>query len=327
MIDRIKHQPWLAYLIFIDTVMMVLVIFFNIMAMGPGTDIGMFKNSTREVNEAYTLDISLPPWTNLVISILVFVWNGFLILYALSTLWRRNFGLYVYVSISDVLTPSFYLFFLISMAMNIGWVFSWCYEVIPLAFVFNVVQEMLLCITLLIVHRRLSINLARMTQSQMTEVWFIRVFVNNGIAMWTQWVFILTLINLAHVVTYSGNGDQEIASTVSLCLFALDCIGWFIAENTVLDKYVRYTTTQYVVDIIAMAGIFSQNTNLNSRNSILSLVVLVMCSIMLLLHVLISIRRHILSERHQSEFQSLSKDAKIADKTLSTSDVEQLSHP
>ncbi|XP_070544013.1 uncharacterized protein [Ptychodera flava] len=294
LIKDIKHQPWLAYLIILDGCTLMLVIFFNVMALGPGVHIGMFKNTTREISEEYSLDITLPGWTD-VLLLLVFIWNGTFIIYSTSNICRRGFGLFIYIALSDVLTPFFYTTFLFAMLTNIGWVFAWCYHILPLAFVFNVAQTTLLCVALLAVHRCLHTHVTRMSGSQIHDVWLIRILVHNGIAIWTQWIFVNMLINLAQVMTYSGSVHQDIASTVSLTLFTMDTIGWFLAENSVLEKYVRFTASNYIINITATAAIVAKNCdmgNFSSRNSIFALAVSIMCALMVVCKLVLALWRH-----------------------------------
>ena len=67
----------------------------------------------------------------------------------------------------------------------------------------------------------------------------LRRFVLNGVAIYTTWTTIASLINLATALTYSGGVDQRQACLASLSLLVIIHCTWFILENFVFDKYVR----------------------------------------------------------------------------------------
>ncbi|KAG5286839.1 hypothetical protein AALO_G00019340 [Alosa alosa] len=77
--------------------------------------------------------------------------------------------------------------------------------------------------------------------------------VQNGIAVYTTWTTIATLINLTIVLDVSGVSKTD-AATVSLCLLLIEVLGWFIVENFVIDRHVRYILTIYPVVMMALVG-------------------------------------------------------------------------
>ena len=64
-------------------------------------------------------------------------------------------------------------------------------------------------------------------------------FCLNGLAIYTTWTTIASLINLATALTYSGGVDQRAACLTSLSLLVIIHCTWFILENFVFDRYVR----------------------------------------------------------------------------------------
>ncbi len=83
------------------------------------------------------------------------------------------------------------------------------------------------------------------TKLAKTEIRIQRVLIHNGIAIYATWTTIASLLNLNIAFQYIGRYDAEITSLVCLSLLLTIIIVWFILENTVLDKYVRYMISQY----------------------------------------------------------------------------------
>jgi len=81
------------------------------------------------------------------------------------------------------------------------------------------------------------------------------VLIQNGTAIYATWTTIASLINLNIAFQYAGHYDPEVTSLVCCSILIAIIIGWFILENTILDKYVRYIITQYPVVIFASGGI------------------------------------------------------------------------
>ena len=83
------------------------------------------------------------------------------------------------------------------------------------------------------------------TKLTKTEIRIQRVLIHNGIAIYATWTTIASLLNLNIAFQYIGRYDAEITSLVCVSILLTIIIVWFILENTVLDKYVRYMVSQY----------------------------------------------------------------------------------
>merc|ERR1712045_86689 len=83
-------------------------------------------------------------------------------------------------------------------------------------------------------------------------------FVLNGLAVYTTWTVIASLLNLAVALVYAGGVDQREAALSSLSLLVIIHCTWFVLENFLLDYHVRYILTQYLVVIWAANGIRSE---------------------------------------------------------------------
>ncbi|MEQ2168858.1 hypothetical protein GOODEAATRI_019012 [Goodea atripinnis] len=77
--------------------------------------------------------------------------------------------------------------------------------------------------------------------------------VQNGLAVYTTWSSIASLLNLS-VVLHLWGVDKSTAATASLCILFAELLGWFILESWVLDRWVRNILTVYPVVIVALTG-------------------------------------------------------------------------
>jgi Na+(H+)/acetate symporter ActP len=61
----------------------------------------------------------------------------------------------------------------------------------------------------------------------------------NGLAMYTTWTVIASLINLTTALVYAGGLDQTACCIASLTLLVVFHVTWFCLENFVWDRYAR----------------------------------------------------------------------------------------
>lgn len=133
------------------------------------------------------------------------------------------------------------------------------------------------------------------------DIWLIRFFIQNGIAFYAAWVTVATLLNLGCVLTYKDGSDvsdiyleQDVSSTIVLAIASVEIVLWFTLDLTVFDKYTRYTFSPYITLTVAFAGVVQKNYDLDNayRNSVFSLVLLIVAAICLLVKVTVLIYRH-----------------------------------
>ncbi|XP_069112307.1 uncharacterized protein [Argopecten irradians] len=126
------------------------------------------------------------------------------------------------------------------------------------------------------------------------EAWFIRFFLQNGIAFYATWVTVATHLNVAMVMHYTGGVANDISCTTALGILLFVTILWFLTETILLDAFTRYLFSPYIVLIVALSGSLAKNYDLELRyrNSILSIIILGMAILFLLLKVIILLVRH-----------------------------------
>ena len=79
----------------------------------------------------------------------------------------------------------------------------------------------------------------------------------DGWGVYTTWSLIASLINLTTALVYAAELDMTACCLAALSLLVIFHATWFVLENTVFDKYVRWNLTPYMVVIWASYGIRS----------------------------------------------------------------------
>ena len=152
-----------------------------------------------------------------------------------------------------------------------------------------------LYICLFITHRNLYNSIQTLKEQERSkDIWLERFLLHNGLIFFTTWITIATLLNFGIVLHYEWGVELYLASTIPLACLSFIILCWFILETFVLDKYVRYTFSQYIVLVVALAGSLVKNFNLdtNYRNSIFLVVLLPVAALFALVKVVVMIYRH-----------------------------------
>lgn len=126
-----------------------------------------------------------------------------------------------------------------------------------------------------------------------SEIWLVRILVQNGLATYAAWVTVATIINLDVFMNYNAGVSERISSTVSLSFLLVAIVCWFFLDNFVFDKYVRYTVTPYIVIAFALVGIIVQNWDINKSNSALTAFILATCCLAAICKIIFMLLRHI----------------------------------
>jgi hypothetical protein len=114
------------------------------------------------------------------------------------------------------------------------------------------------------------------TDEHRRDIWIVRLLVQNGLAMFAVWGTVASMFNFAVVLTYRTGARQDVSSTVSLSIFAVEIVAWWTFENFVFEQQMRYLATPYVVLLTSISGILWKNHRLNTSNEILVLVLLLL---------------------------------------------------
>ena len=246
----------------------------------------LFGNATTgEVSSKFYLEITPAGWAFSIWG-LIYIWQAAWIIYSLTLLCRKD--------APNVISPVLLVIYSLASAVNASWVVVWSHEWIQICAFLLFSISFFLYATL--AKSYATVNLATKGVNK-TDFIVTQVLVHNGIALYATWCTIASLLNLAMAITYYHGVHQDVASTISLVILALEVIVWFTLENTILDKYVRYTLSIYPVVIWALSASINKNWDAAKRNSIISVVLLAVAVTLFVVRIVIVVWRETKKKR------------------------------
>ncbi|XP_075994137.1 uncharacterized protein LOC142988768 [Genypterus blacodes] len=255
--------------------------------------LGPYSTTTANVSAEFDTQITPSGWTFNIWSV-IYVWLTAMVVYILSLLCRKNGYGYVYCSPS-VLPYGFFICWCINLCFNIGWLLVWDRGLMIPALVFLILVICTNYAMIAFTCHGLHIYGPWLEKYHKAELWLIRVLVQNGVTIYATWTTIATLINLTIVLTYNANMSPTDAATIAYSVLSVVLLVWFMLENSVLDKHVRYILTVYPVVIWALTGNLDKNFDAESpsRNGIFIVALLAVASLLFVARIFLVIWRHI----------------------------------
>ena len=262
----------------------ILLLLFNYFASRPNE--GPFRHvygnaTTGGASNKFYIEITPAGWAFSIWG-LIYAWQAAWIIYSLTFLCRK--------STPELISPVLLVVYAFASFANIGCLIVWSRELIRASSILLFAIAFFLYGTLAISYTTMNIE-ARVVSKR--DFIFIQALVNNGLALYTTWSTIASLLNLTMVLTYVHGVPQDVASTIALVILAVEIIVWFSLENTILDKFVRYTLTIYPVVIWALSASINKNWDPAKRNSIISVILLAVACTLLAVRVAIVVWRQI----------------------------------
>ena len=108
--------------------------------------------------------------------------------------------------------------------------------------------------------------------------------------MFLTWMTVANHLGLGSVMLYVGDLNEETSATILFGILAVIAVVYFILENFVWERYLRYTYTFWIVAVWALIGIYVNNVDF-SRNGIINLVLLIVAVVLGLAKLVLSIVR------------------------------------
>ena len=235
-------------------------------------DVGV-KESIGRVARDNPVDILPATWT-FSIWLLIYLWQGLWITYAWVFVFRAS-------AINSV-NQWIHALFIISCGFNIAWLFLFGNEEFTGSFVVLLLLELTLDAMIGVASYTSYHQTQELIENgQKWDVILTQVFLNNGISVYETWVTIAVQVNFAVALQYDYDVSRSVASIVALCIILVELGGWFIAEITILDRFVRYTLIVYPVVVWSFAGIIANNYKEGEASSILAVVAIcIACCVM-----------------------------------------------
>lgn len=257
---------------------------------------GLFLNNSLGFSEKfyltkYSLEVTPADWT-FYLSAIIYFWQLLWITYGVTSVCRTTDVGYVYRAF-PVLPPILYVVFCFALACNISWLLIWDREYMEVALVFINLMTCNLYICLVASLRRLNdYGGIMMRIDREKDIWLVRILVHNGLALFATWGTVASMFNFAVVLTYRTGAKLEVGSTVALAIFTLEIIVWWVFDNFVFEKLLRYLFTPYIVILFSIAGIISKNWNPQKSNSIFTVSLFGVVVLFTCIKIVLSIYRH-----------------------------------
>lgn len=245
-----NHSIFRVTIILLSVAVYIVALAINALA---GAGKAPFTESTGEVSRMYDTEITPAGWTFSIWGV-IYTWLLVMLIYILTWLCRRTSSGWMY----EILPIGFFLSWIINMTVNIIWLFLWDRGLMVRALIVLALIAISNYLLIFFSCRGLSAHGNWLHQHHLKDLWGIRVLIQNGIAVYATWTTIATLLNFSIVLHFSEITKTD-AATVSLCILLFEVLGWFIVENFVIDRHVRYILTIYPVVIWALIGNISKN--------------------------------------------------------------------
>jgi hypothetical protein len=246
-----QHNWLVVTLILVAFALFVCVIGFNALLFTPFYDSDIF-NKTSEL-----LDIMPATW-NCSIWVLIYAVQLIWLVYGLVSLFRKTTnGSYLYLK-PDYMFFGIYIAIIVNYLANIGWCFTQFRPCCVLFF--DVVMAFSLYVFLFISCKKLFENQSELDQLGLAkDIWFVRVFVQNGCAIYATWTSLMTIFSFGKFLVHYADVQSTNASTYTLVLVLLATVNYFAFENFVWHMYLRYMYTPYIVIVWTLIGCFSKS--------------------------------------------------------------------
>ncbi|XP_034562760.1 uncharacterized protein LOC117829253 [Notolabrus celidotus] len=306
-----KHHPGRLAAIVVFVVGFAISLVFNGLSV---VGLGPYKTTTGNVSAVFDTQITPSGWTFNIWSV-IYVWLTAMVIYIVTGLCRKNGYGYVYCS-PPVLPYGFFVSWCINLCFNIGWLIVWDRGIMIAALVFLILVICTNYSMISFVCHGLHLYGPWLKKYHHADLWCYRVIVQNGIMVYTTWTTIATLINLTIVLTYEAEMSPTDAATISYSVLAVVLLLWFVLENLVLDKHVRYILIIYPVVIWALCGNMDKNYDAASpsRNGIFIVVLLSLACVLFALRIIIVIWRHIKQPLYEDASSEAMEPTEIAEK-------------
>ena len=266
---------------------------------------GFFTNHTgylvsKFYLDKYRLDITPSEWT-FYTPLLIYMWQAAWLSYGVSTVIRQTHGQFMYI-ILPILPSDLYIMFAFGLACNVTWLTIWQRQFFEVALIFVVLMTFILAACFYISVRCLADYGNVMTScGQSTDVWYVRILVQNGLAMFATWGSVASLFNMTIVMTYSNGrrSNENLTSVIAISFLLLQTAGWSVLDTWLRERHLRYVFTPYLVVLLVTGGMVSENWNKGGPLTVYMTIVLIITFILLLTKALLSTLRHVFDPLYQ----------------------------
>ena len=254
-------------LIICNFLVFIVTLVFNYLARNNKT---VFPKGTGEVSREHPTEIT-PASSTFAIWAAIYIWQTVWIIYTLTPLCRPRAG--------NILPTYFYGFYALSSVLNFTWLLVWSREYLGISFAILALASLSLDGALFFAYRGLNNYLAKFPNNEelpnKVDVWCTRFLVINGVVFYATWTTIATLVNMTITLQYDFKANSSTVASVALAILLCIVLGWFILENFVLERHLRFTFSEYITLIIGLSGILKKQWTDGHGNQAFVLAILV----------------------------------------------------
>lgn len=261
---------------------------------GSGPDGTVFKNKTGDLSDYFYTAITPAGWTFSIWGV-IYTWQALWVIYTVINICRKAPSGEPAYSNPAFIPWSLFLLASATSGLGIAWLISFDRLELEVAFTCLILYSLGTYASLLVSYRALdqaSPELAQ--QGRIKDIWLTRGLIHNGVAMLATWVSVATVLNLAMVLTYSGDkiASVEGAATAGLTVLTLEVALFAATDLLLLDRWTRYTLTPYAVLIVAFTGSIAKNYEAGARNSVFTIVLLAASCLLAIIKLVLTFFRH-----------------------------------
>lgn len=123
------------------------------------------------------------------------------------------------------------------------------------------------------------------------DLFLTNVLPINGVFLYVSWTTVASLINLTAALIYNSSVDETNSATATLSLLLGALLTYFIIENTIFNRSLRYVFTVYPVVIWALIGVLSKQwgESEDERNTRYALALLIITAVLLVVRIVLVI--------------------------------------
>lgn len=240
------------------------------------------KVSLQSAFQEYRVPISPGEWTQ-VFWLVLYLWEALWMVFAWTFVCRQH--------TTCTIHSAFYPLYSLACLLQIGWVFAWGRLFHELSLALVAVQVLVLMVSVGVLSTYLYYIRGTLKFYYMCNFVLTRVLVLNGTIAYATFSLILMLFNLGAVLIRNADVHPDTVSTTVLSLLSSIVVTYFLLENTILDRFLRYIFTVYPVVLWTMIGILTEvwkgRQSLENRDELFALILTCVVGALSLIRVLL----------------------------------------
>ncbi|EDO40525.1 predicted protein [Nematostella vectensis] len=236
-------------------------------------------SSVGGMSRRFSTDVTPAPPT-FQIWIVIYTWQCLWIVYSFSLICRK---------VPEVFDWLFFVFFTLSSCIVTSWLVVQSRGLKQLSCGILFFHGFSLYAALATAYYRVVPRNEELAAYSKLDFFATHILVFNGIVTYTTWVTLASLLSLNGALIYAHGVSKVTAGTIILSILAVELLVWFVIENFVLERYLRFTFTVYPVVITGLSGIIARNPS--ETNRIFTIVLLSIAVVLFIVRVGLSVWR------------------------------------